>query len=102
MIPLTVQIQTDGTVLLAGDLTFSTINKKTVQLIDVKKIAADLIIDFAQVTNTDSAGLALMIEWIKLSQAQQKPLKFRHIPSQLLTLAQLSGFDDNEYFASVS
>lgn len=97
MTALAVTIQPDGLVTLAGDLTFATINKKTVQLIDVKKINRDIIIDFAEVNQSDSAGLALLIEWMKTAKSAQKQIRFRHLPTQLLTLAKLSGFDITLY-----
>ena len=59
----------------------------------------DIILDFAQVTTTDSAGLALMIEWIKLSRHQRAQLHFRNVPKQLLNLAKLSGLDKTHYFS---
>jgi len=53
-----------------------------------------------QVEATDSAGLALMIEWIRLSRMSRVQLRFKNVPEQLLALAKLSGFDETEYFAS--
>lgn len=100
MKPLAVTMQPDGLVILEGDLTFATINQKTVQLIDFKKISGDIIIDFAQVSHSDSAGLALLIEWLKLSKTADKACQFNHLPAQLLTLAKLSGFDITPYFAA--
>jgi phospholipid transport system transporter-binding protein len=93
MTALAVTIQPDGIVMLAGDLTFASINKKTVQLIDFKKITQDIVIDFSQVKQSDSAGLALLIEWLKMSKTGHAQLRFENIPAQLLTLASLSGFD---------
>ena len=99
MMPLSLTITSDKAVALSGDLTFATINKKTVQLIDFKKINREVVIDLAQIANSDSAGLALIIEWLKISKAGQAQLQFRNIPAQLLTLANLSGFDLSPYFA---
>lgn len=99
MTALTVTMQPDGLVMLTGDLTFASINKKTVQLIDFKKMPDVFIIDFSQVNNSDSAGLALLIEWLKISQIMKCKPKFRNIPAQLLTLAKLSGFDIEPYFS---
>ncbi len=98
MTPLTLTQHTTGLLEIAGDLTFATINKKTVLLCDFKTLDSNIIMDFSQVHSSDSAGLALLIEWIKLSQAAQRQLKFRYLPEQLLTLAQLCGFDMQPFF----
>jgi phospholipid transport system transporter-binding protein len=98
MTQMLTKTQTDGLLKLAGDLTFATINKKTVALCDFNAAPNDLIIiDFSQINNSDSAGLALIIEWLKLARVSNRPLKFRHLPAQLQTLAQLCGFDMQPY-----
>jgi phospholipid transport system transporter-binding protein len=99
MTALAVTIQPDGIVMLVGDLSFATINKKTVQLIDFKQVNHEVIIDLAQVQHSDSAGLALIIEWLKIAKTMNKVCRFRHIPPQLVTLANLSGFDIEPYFS---
>ena len=43
----------------------------------------------------DSAGLALMIEWLKISKKQHCTLSFINIPQQLQALAKISGIDEN-------
>jgi len=94
-----IKTQTDGLIELAGDLTFSTITKKTVLLCDFKNNSQTITLDFSQVQQTDSAGLALVIEWIKLSQATQRQLKLRHFPQSLQTLATLCGFEIESFLS---
>jgi phospholipid transport system transporter-binding protein len=53
----------------------------------------------SRVTNADSAGLALLIEWIKYTRSNRISLHFKNIPEQLLSLAKLSGFDQSSHFA---
>ncbi|MEN9756747.1 MAG: hypothetical protein RL755_934 [Pseudomonadota bacterium] len=90
----------NGRWLIHGDLTFAGIHKK---IIDnppfIKQGSDNIILDLAQVTNTDSAGLALMIEWIKQTRAQRLRLHFKNIPNQLLNLAKLTGLDKAPYFS---
>lgn len=85
---------------MSGDLTFVNIDKKTVASLAFLTSASSVTIDLAQVTNTDSGGLALLIEWIKYARGNRVELKFRNIPEQLLTLAKLSGLETSEYFAA--
>jgi phospholipid transport system transporter-binding protein len=102
MIPISLTLKSDELVLLSGDLTFATINKKTVRMIDFKKINHEVVIDLANVSNSDSAGLALLIEWLKIAKTGQAQLRFKNVPLQLLTLARLSGFDLAPYFAQIT
>jgi len=92
--------QGGGHFFIDGDLTFSTIDKQTVKSFSFLKSAKDITIDLSHVTCTDSAGLALMIEWIKYAHDNNTHLHFKKIPEQLLTLAKLSGFDQTPHFAN--
>lgn len=85
-----------------GDLTFFTLNKKTITSFDFLNTEKKICIDLKEVNTADSAGLALMIEWIKHSKRYKTSLTFKNIPQQLITLAKLSGFDTNEYFSDMS
>lgn len=82
-----------------GDLTFATIDKQTLKSFSFLKAAKEITIDLGRVSCTDSAGLALMIEWIKYSRQNRTQLNFKNIPEQLLNLAKLSGFDKTSHFA---
>jgi len=92
--------QHPGYFVVEGNLTFSSINKKTVKSLNCSQSAEQICIDLKNVKTTDSAGLALMIEWIKQCRIHNAHLSFKNIPEQLLTLAKLSGFDNNEYFVN--
>lgn len=82
-----------------GSLTFATIDRQVLKSLRFGKSGGAVCIDLAEVEAADSAGLALIVEWIRLGRDNNVQLSFRHIPAQLLALARLSGFDDNDYFA---
>lgn len=52
---------------------------------------AELVIDLAQVERADSAGLALMIEWLKHARDASCRLTFANIPDQVQTLIRVNG-----------
>lgn len=52
---------------------------------------AELVVDLAQVERADSAGLALMIEWLKRAQVAGCRLRFANIPAQVQTLIRVNG-----------
>ena len=51
------------------------------------------VIDLAAVTGSDSAGLALLIEWLSVAKAAERALSYENIPLQLHQLARLSELD---------
>lgn len=100
MSKLTIVNEGAGRFIVDGDLTFSTIDKKTVSSITFLTTNKQITLDLGGVGNTDSAGLALMLEWIKQSRNKRVQLRFRNIPEQLLNLAKLSGLNKMSYFVS--
>jgi phospholipid transport system transporter-binding protein len=99
MSKLSIASKGDGEWLIHGELTFTSIQGKFIDSPPFLRGGKEIILDFSHVTNTDSAGLALMIEWIKLSRHQHAKLQFRNVPKQLLNLAKLSGLDKTHYFS---
>lgn len=83
----------DNRFLVSGQLNFSNVmlllaeSKKHIKNVDV------LIFDFSQVTASDSAGLALIIEWVKLAKMYRKQIKLQHISGELMSLARASSLD---------
>jgi phospholipid transport system transporter-binding protein len=47
-------------------------------------------IDLAGVTRSDSAGLALLVEWLRLAKTRNTRLQFHNLPSQLRDIARVS------------
>lgn len=92
--------QGSGVFAVAGDLTFAGIDKATLKSFAFLKSASPVILDLSRVTSTDSAGLALIIEWLKDARKHQKELTFKNTPEQLLTLAKLSGLDQTVSLSS--
>ena len=50
-------------------------------------------VDLSGVTQSDSAGLALLIEWLKLATRSGKTVRFTRVSAQLRSLAQISEID---------
>jgi phospholipid transport system transporter-binding protein len=71
----------------SGELSFATVPALLDQLKSVQHWPT--VIDLQNVTRTDSAGLALLIELCK--HTREKPVTFRHLPDQLLSLAAVCG-----------
>lgn len=53
-------------------------------------LSGPLTLDLEGVTRTDSAGLALLIEWMREARRRGVEMRLRHIPAQLRAIAQTS------------
>ena len=51
-------------------------------------------VDFSGVSEADSAGLALMLEWVSWARTARREMRFFDIPSQIQAVAQISEVDE--------
>lgn len=75
-----------------GKMTFATVPEllnKSKEKFDTA--GAEIIFDLNKVKHADSAGLALMLEWLRLAKVADKNIKFVKIPPQLLNLTEITG-----------
>ena len=56
--------------------------------------SAVISLDLAGVTEGDSAGLALLIEWLRLAQQKRQKISFVNVPQQIEALARISEVED--------
>lgn len=54
----------------------------------------DMTIDLTQVERADSAGLALLVEWLRRAQDANLKLRFTNIPEPVQTLIRINGLQD--------
>jgi phospholipid transport system transporter-binding protein len=54
----------------------------------------DLDVDLGGVGESDSAGLALLIEWLRIARQSQKEIRFANVPAQMEALARISEVED--------
>lgn len=83
---------------IKGELTFATINTQTINALNFKQASSPIKVDLQQIRKIDSAGLALLIEWLRFAQAHHTELQFKHIPTQLTALAKLSYLSETDLF----
>ena len=53
----------------------------------------DLVVDFSAVEEADSAALALLLDWLRVSRAAGHRLQLKALPQGLATLAALYDID---------
>jgi len=82
-----------GRFVLSGVLGFDTV---TAALAKGETLFAGhkrIVVDLAGVESTDSAGLALLVEWTGWARREKRKLSFKHVPKQALALARISEVD---------
>ncbi|HCS64379.1 MAG TPA: anti-anti-sigma factor [Cellvibrio sp.] len=51
-------------------------------------------LDLGAITYSSSAGIALLLGWLRIAQQQQKTLQFLHMPVSMIALANVGGLED--------
>jgi len=86
----------DGHFTAQGPLTFATARKA--HELGRRSLAESsgpaLEVDLSGVSATDSAGLAVLIEWLAEARHAQRSLRYRELPAGLSALARISETDE--------
>lgn len=77
-----------------GSLDFDTVSHLLQQGSNAIGAGRAAVIDLAGVTGSDSAGLALLIEWLSIAKLAAHPLTYENMPAQVHQLARLSEVDE--------
>ena len=51
-------------------------------------------IDLAEVSRSDSAGVALLVEWLRLARQNSQEIAFINVPPQMQAIIQATGLDE--------
>lgn len=92
--PASFEILADARARVRGALEFRTVTALLPLGTDAIEQGRAAAIDLSGVTLSDSAGLALLIEWLSIAQAAGHALRYENIPSQLRQLSALSDVDE--------
>jgi phospholipid transport system transporter-binding protein len=77
-----------------GDLDFPNAARALKAGLALLPRAGSCTIDLSKVTEADSAGLAVLVEWLTTARARQSQLRYEAIPAQLLAIARISDLDE--------
>jgi phospholipid transport system transporter-binding protein len=75
---------------VSGELGFETVPAIWEQSNGLLDGDGDPLVDLGAVTQVDSAGLALIIEWLRLARSRGKSIRFVAVPEGLKSLARIS------------
>ena len=87
------QCQSPGQFSLVGELSFETVPGLVSAGEQLFQSAGEVWLDLSQLERSDSAGLALLVNWLRQARNRQCQLSFQQVPGQLLGLARVSGVD---------
>ncbi|MEM9404382.1 MAG: STAS domain-containing protein [Pseudomonadota bacterium] len=84
----------DGRFSLSGEMTFSTCGEILRKSEDPFESHTRIEVDLAGVTRTDSAALALLLEWITWANHTVREIRFKDIPTRIDAIARVTEVDD--------
>src|SRR5580700_5691485 len=89
-----IQLTKDNTLALAGVLNATTVTtlweqSKTL----LARATTPLCMDLKNISESDSAGVALLISWVRYLRTQNKILQFVNLPEQMRAIMHVSGLD---------
>jgi ABC-type transporter Mla MlaB component len=85
------------TLMLAGALNLANMSRllaETAAYIAQPTLPEALVIDFVEVTDVDSSGVALLLHWRREALKLGKALRYVHLPPNLAALAELYSVDE--------
>ncbi|HEY9199063.1 MAG TPA: STAS domain-containing protein [Gammaproteobacteria bacterium] len=83
----------DGRLILEGELSFATVTRLNGAALELLGEADAIRIDLQGIDRSDSAGLALLVDWMRTAHRLGKPIQFLNIPQQMLAIARVSSLD---------
>jgi len=83
----------DNQFAISGILGFDSVTTLMEQSRGLFASANNVNVDLSAVTHADSAGLALLLEWLRYGKLNNKPVRYQNLPAQLQSLAAISEVD---------
>lgn len=83
-----------GRFAIQGDLSFQTAVTALDQSKELFASHSTIEVDLGGVKRADSAGLALLLEWVNWARATAREITFSNIPAQIVSIAQISEVED--------
>lgn len=84
-----------GRVVVTGELTFASAREaRQLGILVLDSSRADrIVIDCSAVTRADSAGLAVLLDWLAWGRRKSRPLSLTNLPDSLVAIARISEVD---------
>ncbi len=83
----------EGRFAISGELGFGTVDELLDESKDKFADYSVITIDFSGVTSSDSAGLALLLEWVNWAKHYVREIRYENMPKQISAIAEISEVD---------
>lgn len=83
----------EGRFALSGEMTFDTAERILKESEDPFEEHSQLEIDLSGVTDSDSAGLALLLEWVTWANHTVREIRFTGMPERIMAIAKTTEVD---------
>jgi phospholipid transport system transporter-binding protein len=93
MTDFTLEDRGDGRFVLSGDMTFDTVDRILKASEAPFEEHSQLEIDLSGVANSDSAGLALLLEWVTWANHTVREIRFAGMPERVMAIARTTEVD---------
>ena len=83
-----------GQLVASGELSFEMAAQALRQGDELIRREPTWVIDLARVESGDSAGVAVLVDWLATAKARGGSVTYRGIPAQMLAIARISDLED--------
>jgi phospholipid transport system transporter-binding protein len=83
-----------GAFIARGTLDFDSATAALASGLEALRSGSEVEMDLSQVSSGDSAGLAVLIEWLAAARARQVRLRYTGVPAQILAVARISDIEE--------
>lgn len=81
----------EGQLVVTGTLDFETVPALLAEGDAYLAPGARLLVDLRGVSHTNSAGLAMLVAWLRWARERGAELRFAHLPEQMQAAARVTG-----------
>lgn len=85
-----IEAQADGVLKVSGELTFSSVSALLTESTGYFESQDELRVDLGTVSHSDTAGVALLVEWMRMAKQREAQLSFSNIPEQMWAIIEVS------------
>ena len=84
----------DARLKASGELSFATAAAALRAGLERMKRGGVWVVDLAAVTSGDSAGVAVLVEWLAAARQAGGSVRYENVPAQMLAIARISDLED--------
>lgn len=88
-----IQKTADGLIRIRGELSYVNVSDVHQRAVNFFKNQNTVKIDLGGVTHSDSAGIALLVEWLSDARHRNQGIHFINLPKQMLKMVRVSNLD---------